>query len=142
MDFTAVVEIGKGSYLKYEQDKDSNALVLDRVLPIPVPHSYGYIKDLPIQADGDPLDVFIVGFEPLVPLSEVKIRPLGILLCEDNGVEDNKVIAQIVDDFYQSYTYFKEIRWYLENYKQGFKVLDYKIFNDSILFRNFVEAKK
>lgn len=142
MDFTAVVEIAKGSYLKHEQDKESHLLVLDRVLPIPCPQNYGFIKNLPIQPDNDPLDVFIISFEPLVPLSEVKIRPLGILLCEDGGIEDNKVIAKIEGDFYQNYTYFKDIRWYLENYKTGFKVLEYKVFNDNILFKNFVEGNK
>lgn len=138
MDFIAVIEIPKNSLNKYEQNKESKVLVLDRVLPIPCPQNYGYMKDLPLSADGDPLDVFVISFEPLAPLSEVQIRPLGILICEDNGIEDNKVIAKIKGDSYQTFDYFRAIRFYLENYKIGFKIKEYKIFNDDLLFKNFI----
>lgn len=142
MEFDAIVEIQKASHLKYEQDKKTGLLVLDRVLAIPCPHNYGFIAGLPLQADGDPLDAFILSFEPLVPLSQVKIRPLGIFVCEDNGVEDNKVVGQIVGDFYRDFDYIKSIRFYLENYKTGFKILEYKVFNDEALFKNYVGGFK
>jgi|ERR1700722_7690253 len=141
MEFLAVIEIPKYSTFKYEFNKDSKTLRVDRVLPIQCPFNYGFIPSAPISADGDPLDIFVMTAEPLIPLSEVKFRPLGVLLCIDNGVEDNKVLACIEGDNYVDYSYFKKIRWYLENYKQGFKVLEYKIFNDDILFSNFIEGK-
>lgn len=142
MNFIAKIEIPMGSTIKYEYNKESNTLEVNRTLPIQCPFNYGYLKNGPISADGDPLDIFIINAEPLVALSEVKFRPLGVLICEDNGVEDNKVLASIEGDNFVDYQYFKKIRFYLENYKQGFKVLEYKIFNDNILFSNFIEGKK
>jgi inorganic pyrophosphatase len=142
MDLVAIVEIPKFSITKYEFNKETKVLEVSRVLPIPCPFNYGFIPSAPLSADGDPLDIFILNFEPLVPLSEVNFRPLGILLCNDNGVEDNKVLASIVGDNYVDYEYFKKIKFYLQNYKEGFKVLDYKIFNDPILFKNFIEGGK
>lgn len=142
MDFTAKIEIPRGSTIKYEMNKETGILEVNRTLPIQCPFNYGFIKNGPISADGDPLDIFITNFEPLVPLSQVRFRPWGILLCTDSGVEDNKVIAGIDGDSYVDYDYFFKIKFYLENYKTGFKVLEYKIFNDEILFRNFIEGKK
>jgi len=142
MDFIARIEIPKNSYFKYELNKNYTNLVVDRVLSIPCPFNYGFMEDCPIQADGDPLDVFVISAEPLVSLSQVKIRPLGIFLCQDQGVEDNKVVGEIEGDFYKDYNYIKAIRFYLENYKPGFKILEYKVFNDMILFKNFIEGKK
>ena len=139
MDFEAVIEIPKGSFFKYEQNKDTGVLKVDRVLSLPCPYNYGYIKNLPIQADGDPLDVFVITAEPLETLSEVKLKVWGILLCEDNGVEDNKVIAMVEGDHFRDYDYFRTIKFYLEHYKEGFVIKEYKIFNDDILFKNFVE---
>lgn len=142
MEFIAKIEIPRGSMIKYEFNKETNTLEVNRTLPIQCPFNYGYILNSPLSADGDPLDIFVTNFEPLVPLSEVKFRPWGVLLCEDQGIEDNKVIAGIDGDSYIDYDYFKKIRFYLENYKIGFKVLEYKVFTDDILFSNFVEAKK
>lgn len=142
MELKAIVEIPKFSTIKYEFDKESKTLKVDRVLPIQCPFNYGFIPSAPFSADGDPLDIFILNFEPLTPLSEVTFRPLGVLLCNDNGVEDNKVLASIENDNYVDYEYFKKIRFYLENYKTGFKVLEYKVFNDNILFTNFIEGRK
>lgn len=142
MSFKAVVEIPAKSFYKYEFNKESNILEINRVLPIPCPYNYGFLKDLPLSADGDPLDIFIVSPEPIVPLTEVSVRIWGILLCTDQEVEDNKVIATIDSCDFKDYDYFRTIKWYLENYKEGFKVLEYKIFNDEILFKNFVGGFK
>lgn len=141
MNFIAKIEIPKNSYFKYEFNKDSNELLVDRVLSIPCPFNYGYIPNT-LSADGDPLDIFIISAEPLVSLSHVLFRPFGVLICEDQGIEDNKVIAGIQGDFFKDWDYFKKIKFYLENYKTGFVVKDYKIFNDDILFKNFIEGKK
>lgn len=141
MDFLATIEIPKNSCYKFEASKpDFKTLNLDRVLPIPCPYNYGFLKNGPISADGDPLDIFIVSGEPIPPMTIVKFKVWGILICEDNGVEDNKVIATIENDIFRDYDYFRKIKFYLENYKEGFKILDYKIFNDDTLFKNFIES--
>ena len=142
MELVAKIEIPKGSMIKYEFNKESNTLEVDRTLPIQCPFNYGFIPSSPLSADGDPLDIFITNFEPLAPLSEVKFKVWGVLLCQDQGIEDNKVIAGIDGDSYIDFNYFKKIRNYLENYKTGFIVKEYKVFTDDILFTNFVEAKK
>lgn len=141
MNFIAEIEIPKDSYYKYELNKDSNSLLVDRVLPIPCPFNYGFLPGT-LSGDGDPLDIFIVSAEPLAPKSQVKFKPWGILICQDQGLEDNKVIAIIENDNYRDYDYFRKIKFYLENYKKGFIIKEYKIFNDDILFKNFIEGKK
>lgn len=141
MEFKAIIEVPKGSHMKYEVNKETGKLTVDRVLPIPCPYSYGYIKNGPISEDDDPLDIFIVSLEPIVPLTEVTFKPWGVLICEDNGKEDNKVIALIDGDNFRDYDYFRNIKYYLTNYKQGFMIKDYKIFNDDILFNNFINSK-
>lgn len=140
MKFSAVIEIPKNSLNKNEINKETGELVIDRILSIPCPQNYGYIPNT-LSGDGDPLDIFIVSPDPIKPLTEVKFRPWGILLCEDNGLEDNKVIAGVDGSDYIDFDYFNSIKHYLENYKTGFKILEYKIFNDNILFTNFVEGK-
>lgn len=142
MEFKAVIEISRGSYYKYEHNKETGKLTIDRVLPIPCPWNYGYIPSSPLSEDGDPLDIFIISFEPIAPLTEVKFQVWGVLECTDNGKEDNKVIAIIENDKYRNYDYFREIKFYLSNYKKGFVIKDYKIFNDDILFQNFIEKSK
>jgi len=138
MELKAIIEIPKHSIYKYELDKDSNELKLDRVLTIPCPFNYGFIPNT-LSEDGDPLDIFIVSADIIVPKSEVKFKPWGILLCKDQGVEDNKVIAVIEGDSFRDFDYFKKIRFYLEHYKTGFEILEYKIFNDDVLFSNFIK---
>ncbi len=142
MKLEAIVEIPKASFYKFEQNKETGELVLDRVMSLPCPYNYGYITGLPLSGDGDPLDVFIISADAIPPLTKVKIKVWGMLLCEDQGVEDNKVIAVIENDLFRDYDYIHNIRFYLENYKTGFKIKEYKIFNDHTLFKNFVESNK
>lgn len=142
MEFVAKIEIPKGSFFKYEQDKESGVLKVDRVLSLPCPYNYGYLKNSVISADGDPLDVFVITAEPLEPLSEVKLKIWGLLLCEDNGVEDNKVIAMVDGDFFRDYDYFRTIKFYLEHYKTGFVIKEYKIFNEDLMFKNYIEGNR
>lgn len=136
----AIIEIPRGSYYKYEINKETNKLELDRVLHLPCPFNYGFIENT-LSGDGDPLDIFIVSQEPIPPFTEVKFKVWGVLICEDNGKEDNKVIAMIENDKYRDYDYFQAIKFYLTNYKTGFLIKEYKIFNDEVLFKNFIENK-
>lgn len=126
----ATIEIPKNCSYKYEIDKELQVLKLDRVMPIPCPFNYGYIHGF-MSGDGDPLDVFVVSEFPINPLTNVEIVPYAILICEDNGFEDNKVIATIKNDRIHSYKWDQEIRFYLNNYKTGFIIKDMKLVSDS-----------
>ena len=89
-----VVEIPAGSKNKYELDKASGLLKLDRVLHSAVryPANYGFIPRSYCD-DGDPLDVVVVGQEPVPPLTIVYARPLGVMHMRDQGKADDKVLA-------------------------------------------------
>ncbi|HWO21055.1 MAG TPA: inorganic diphosphatase [Kofleriaceae bacterium] len=94
----ALIEIPRGSHLKYEVDKPTGLLRLDRVLYSAVfyPANYGFIPRTHAD-DGDPLDILVLMQEPVEPLSIVRARPLGGLRMVDNGGDD-KIISVCVDD--------------------------------------------
>lgn len=120
----AVVEMPQGSYFKYEQDKLTGELHLDRMLNQPIPYNYGYIPET-LCGDGDPLDVFILCNEPIYPLATVNIQIVGALKCIDNGDQDDKILA-IIDGSYLAFPDMGTsiIKNYLETYKTGFQVLE------------------
>lgn len=120
----AVIEIPKDSLYKYELDKESGKLKVDRVLPIPVPYNYGYIPGT-MSGDGDPLDVFVISVQPINPLTEVEIVPFGIIRGEDAGLEDDKVLAYIKGDKSTDSSALDNIKYYLRTYKEGFVILKY-----------------
>jgi inorganic pyrophosphatase len=95
----AVIEIPKGSKLKYEIDKTTGLLMLDRVLysSVHYPANYGFIPQSHAD-DGDPLDVLVLMQEPVVPLTIVRARPIGGLKMRDDKGEDDKIIAVATDD--------------------------------------------
>jgi inorganic pyrophosphatase len=97
--FTAVVEIPLGSSNKYELDKVSGLLKLDRVLHSAVfyPANYGFIPQT-LADDGDPLDVLILAAEPVYPLTLVTARPIGLMTMMDQDEVDYKVISVGVHD--------------------------------------------
>ncbi len=104
-DFYAVVEIQKGSKAKYELDKDTGMLVLDRILSTSThyPANYGFIPRT-YGDDNDPLDVLILCSEPIVPMTLVRCYPIGVFTMIDNGRKDSKVIAiPFTDPSYNSY---------------------------------------
>jgi inorganic pyrophosphatase len=98
-DFIAVVEIQKGSKIKYELDKETGMLMLDRILYTSThyPANYGFIPRTHAD-DGDPLDVLILCSEPLAPLSLVRCYPIGVINMIDSGRLDEKIIAIPFDD--------------------------------------------
>ena len=98
-EFTAVIEISKGSRVKYEVDKDTGLIMFDRVLYSPMHYSanYGFVPQT-LWEDGDPLDVLVLSEEPLVPGCIVKCRALGVLDMIDGGEGDAKVLAVPVKD--------------------------------------------
>ena len=93
-DFTAVIEIPKGSKCKYELDKYTGILQLDRVLYTSThyPANYGFIPRT-YADDGDPLDVLVLCSEPIYPLTLIRVYPIGVMRMIDGGKMDDKIIA-------------------------------------------------
>ncbi len=125
--FPAVIEIPAGSKLKYEVDKESGLLMLDRVLysSVHYPHNYGFIPRTH-AGDGDPLDVLVLMQSPLHPLTLVRARAIGGFHMRDDKGEDHKIIAVAIDDPAVSHYreaselpphVVKEIRRFFEEYK-------------------------
>jgi inorganic pyrophosphatase len=98
-EFTAVIEIPMGSSVKYELDKKTGMLKLDRILYSAVyyPANYGFIPQT-LAEDDDPLDVLVLCQEPVAPLTLVKARAIGLMTMIDAGKRDHKVLAIAVND--------------------------------------------
>ena len=93
-DFYAVVEISKGSKNKYELDKSTGLIMLDRILYTSThyPANYGFIP-LTYAKDFDPLDVLVLCSEPLIPMSLVRCYPIGVIKMIDGKYADDKILA-------------------------------------------------
>jgi len=89
-----VIEIPQGSNIKYELDKESGAIFLDRILYGSqfYPANYGFIPNT-LADDGDPIDVLVVSSESVVPGCVIKSRVIGVLIMEDESGKDEKIIA-------------------------------------------------
>ncbi|WP_099205356.1 inorganic diphosphatase [Scatolibacter rhodanostii] len=98
-DFIAVIEIEKGSKNKYELDKETGHIILDRILHTSThyPANYGFIPRT-YADDGDPLDVLVLCSENIHPLSLVRCYPIGMIIMQDQGKMDEKIIAIPYDD--------------------------------------------
>ena len=104
-DFVAVIEITKGSKKKYELDKETGLIMLDRILYTSThyPCNYGFIPRT-YGDDGDPLDVLVLCSEELEPMCMVRCYPIGVIVMKDNGKMDEKIIAiPFNDPTYNSY---------------------------------------
>ena len=103
----AVIEIPKGSKTKYELDKESGLIRVDRILfsSVVYPANYGFIPRT-YGLDNDPLDILVLGQEAVVPLAIMRAKPIGVMKMLDQGAEDDKIIAVHLDDpeysFYES----------------------------------------
>jgi len=105
-DFVCVVEISKGSKKKYELDKETGLIMLDRILYTSTHYTanYGFIPRT-YGDDLDPLDVLLLCSEPLEPLTLVRAYPIGVISMIDNGHNDEKIIAiPYGDPNYNHYT--------------------------------------
>ncbi|HET7585130.1 MAG TPA: inorganic diphosphatase [Gemmatimonadaceae bacterium] len=98
---TAVVEIPRGSRNKYELDKESGQMRLDRVLASAVhyPGDYGFVPRT-LAEDNDPIDVLVLINEPTFPLCHIDVRPIGALRMRDRGENDEKILAVPTNDPY------------------------------------------
>ncbi|HZS84599.1 MAG TPA: inorganic diphosphatase [Stellaceae bacterium] len=111
-DINVVVEIPQGGFpVKYEIDKESGALRVDRFLHTAMfyPGNYGFIPHT-LAADGDPCDVIVVGTTPVVPGAIIRSRPVGALLMEDEAGPDEKVLAVPVDALHPYYSGIRSFR--------------------------------
>src|SRR5713226_909775 len=122
-----VIEVPKGSKTKYELDKKSGLIRVDRILfsSVHYPANYGFIPQTYCD-DHDPLDVLVLGQEEIVPLAIMMAQPIGVMKMRDQGEEDDKIIAVHADD--PEYADYKSIRdlpsHRLEEVRRFF--LDYK----------------
>ena len=127
-DFIAVIEISKGCRQKYELDKETGMIILDRTLHTSThyPANYGFIPRT-YGDDGDPLDVLVLCSEDIIPLALVRCYPIGMITMIDGGKNDEKIIAiPFNDPNYNCYTdisqlpphIFNEMRHFFTVYKE------------------------
>jgi inorganic pyrophosphatase len=95
----AIIEIPKGSKAKYEMDKKSGLIKMDRILfsSVHYPSNYGFIPQT-YCGDKDPLDILVLGQEVAVPLCIMRAKPIGVMKMLDQGEADDKIIAVHADD--------------------------------------------
>ena len=127
-EFNAIIEIPFGSSVKYELDKHSGLIKLDRVLYSAVyyPANYGFIPQT-LAEDDDPLDVLVLCQETVVPLTLIHARTIGLMTMLDAGKKDHKIIAVALDDpEFNTYTEAEQmpphrstmLRRFFQDYKQ------------------------
>ncbi len=127
-EFNTIIEIPKGSFNKYEIDKETGLIALDRAnySYAPYPFDYGYVPQT-LWDDGDPLDVIVLTTFPLAPGILVRVRPVAVMDMTDSGDSDYKVIAVPVEDKRWDDTQdlpdlnkhmIKEFTHFFETYKQ------------------------
>lgn len=110
-DINVIIEVPVGGEpIKYEFDKSSNALFVDRFLftPMRYPGNYGFVPHT-LCGDGDPLDVIVMNSRPIMPGAVIRCRPIGVLLMEDDGGRDEKLIALPVSKLTAAYDGINDI---------------------------------
>ncbi|MBN8827774.1 MAG: inorganic diphosphatase [Sphingobacteriia bacterium] len=129
-EFNVIIEISQNSApIKYEFDKESGALFVDRFVQTPMhyPCNYGFIPNT-LSADGDPVDVLVHTQISIMPGAVIKVRPIGVLIMEDESGLDEKILAVPVaklDKFYDNVKSYKDlpeilisqIKHFFEHYK-------------------------
>ena len=129
-DFNVIIEIPMNADpIKYEVDKESGAIFVDRFMgtAMPYPCNYGYVPNT-LSADGDPVDVLVITPFPLIPGVVVRCRPIGVLKMTDEAGEDAKVLAVPVDKVLSIYSHWqkpedlnelrlRQIQHFFEHYK-------------------------
>jgi len=98
-DFVGFIEISKGSKMKYELDKPTGLIMVDRILSTSTqyPWSYGLIPRT-YAPDGDPLDIIVISSEPIISGALAKCRPIGVMRMIDGGDQDDKIICVLPKD--------------------------------------------
>src|SRR5258707_3726316 len=131
-EFNTVIEIPFGSSVKYELDKISGLIKLDRILYSAVyyPANYGFIPQT-LAEDDDPLDVLVLCQEPVIPLTIIHARTIGLMTMIDSGKKDHKIIAVATEDpEFNSYREASEMPAHrslmLRRFFQDYKLLEGK----------------
>jgi inorganic pyrophosphatase len=130
--FPVVIEVPKGSKNKYELDKETGFLRLDRVLysAVHYPADYGFIPRT-FCDDGDPLDVLVLGQEPVFPLTIVEARAIGVMrMRDDKGIDDKILAVNVRDPAVSEYKDRLELPRHTEReikrFFQDYKTLEHK----------------
>jgi inorganic pyrophosphatase len=130
--FPVVIEIAKGSKVKYELDKETGLLKVDRILfsAVHYPANYGFIPRS-YCGDGDPLDVLVLAQEPVVPMCIMRARAIGMFQMEDEKGTDDKIIAVHLDDpAFCDYSHVRELQSHvtleLKRFFEDYKTLENK----------------
>jgi len=130
--FNAFIEIPKGSKVKYELDKATGLLKVDRILfsAVHYPANYGFIPRTYCD-DGDPLDVLVLCQEPVSPMSIMRARAIGLMQMRDEKGLDDKVIAVHIDDpAFSHYSHIREVPGHalleLRRFFEDYKMLEQK----------------
>ena len=130
--FNALIEIPKGSKVKYELDKESGLLKVDRVLfsAVHYPANYGFIPRT-YADDGDPLDVLVLGQEPVVPMCIMRARAIGMMeMRDDKGIDDKIIAVHLDDPAFRDYSHIREVPKHtlieLKRFFEDYKTLEKK----------------
>jgi len=130
--FPAIIEVPMGSKNKYELDKATGLLRLDRVLysAVHYPANYGFVPRT-FCDDGDPLDVLVFGQEPVQPLTVIDVRAIGVMrMRDDKGIDDKVLAVSIGDPAFADYRDFRELPRHvireMMRFFQDYKVLEGK----------------
>jgi len=110
-DVNVIIEIPKDAEpVKYEVDKSTGAIFVDRILSTPMryPCNYGYLPHT-LCGDGDPADVLVILPLPLVPGSVIRCRPVGVMMMQDEAGSDEKLLAVPVDKVFNGYSHVHDI---------------------------------
>lgn len=110
-DINVIIEVPLGGEpIKYEMDKASGALFVDRFLytPMRYPGNYGFVPHT-LCGDGDPLDVIVLNTRPIVPGAVIRCRPVGVLFMEDDGGMDEKILALPVHKLTRNYDNIQDV---------------------------------
>jgi inorganic pyrophosphatase len=141
---SAIIEIPKGSKIKYELDKKSGLIKVDRILfsSVHYPANYGFIPQTYCD-DNDPLDILVLGQEPVVPLAIMQAKPIGVMRMVDQGEADDKIIAVHIND--PEYAHYKSINELpphrMTEVKRFFE--DYKILeNKKVVIEKFSDTSE
>ena len=131
-EVVAVIEVPRGSKVKYELDKPTGLLQVDRILNSAVhyPANYGFIPKTYCD-DKDPLDILVLGQETFIPGVLLNAKPIGVMKMIDGGEEDDKIIAVHADDpQYRNYSDIKELPEHtmeeIRNFFETYKLLEKK----------------